>query len=73
MVDLEHHSVVDVLEDRSVESAKAWLQARPTIAVVSRGRCGLYAQAAREGAPQAPRWLIVFIWSKISGRRSRSR
>ncbi|AEH82407.1 transposase (plasmid) [Sinorhizobium meliloti SM11] len=55
MVDLEHHSVVDVLEDRSVESAKAWLQARPTIAVVSRGRCGLYAQAAREGAPQAPR------------------
>ena len=53
MVDLERHSVVDVLEDRSVESAKAWLQERPTIEVVSRDRCGLYAQAAREGAPQA--------------------
>jgi hypothetical protein len=53
MVDLERHSVVDVLEDRSVESTKAWLQERPTIEIVSRDRCGLYAQAAREGAPQA--------------------
>ena len=53
MVDLERHSVVDVLEDRSVESAKSWLEERPTIEVVSRDRCGLYAQAAREGAPQA--------------------
>jgi transposase len=53
MVDLERRSVVDVLEDRSVETAKAWLQARPSIEVVSRDRCGLYAQAAREGAPKA--------------------
>jgi hypothetical protein len=53
MVDLERHSVVDVLEDRSVESARFWLQERPTIEVVSRDRCGLYSQAAREGAPQA--------------------
>ena len=53
MVDLERRSVVDVLDDRSVESAKAWLQARPSIKVVSRDRCGLYAQASREGAPQA--------------------
>lgn len=53
MVDLERRTVVDVLDDRSVASAKAWLQARPSIEVVSRDRCGLYAQAAREGAPQA--------------------
>lgn len=53
MVDLEKRSVVDVLDDRSVESVKAWLQERPSIEVVSRDRCGLYAQAAREGAPQA--------------------
>ena len=32
---------------------RAWLQERPTIKVVSRVRCGLYAQPAREGAPQA--------------------
>jgi transposase len=53
MVDLERRVVVDVIDDRSVKSAKAWLQERPTIEVVSRDRCGLYAQAAREGAPQA--------------------
>lgn len=53
MVDLERRVVVDVLDDRSVESAKAWLQERPSIEIVSRDRCGLYAQAAREGAPQA--------------------
>ena len=53
IVDLERRAVVDVLDDRSVESAKAWLQERPSIEVVSRDRCGLYAQAAREGAPQA--------------------
>ena len=53
MVDLERRAVVDVLDDRSVESAKAWLRDRPSIEIVSRDRCGLYAQAAREGAPQA--------------------
>lgn len=53
MVDLERRTVVDVLDDRSVASAKAWLLKRPFIEVVSRDRCGLYAQAAREGAPQA--------------------
>ena len=53
MVDLEKRSVVDVLDDRSVKSVKAWLQERPSIEIVSRDRCGLYSQAAREGAPQA--------------------
>ena len=53
MVDLERRSVVDILEDRSVESAAKWLRDRPSIEVVSRDRCGLYAQATREGAPQA--------------------
>lgn len=53
MVDLEKRSVVDILDDRSVESVKTWLQERPSVEVVSRDRCGLYAQAAREGAAQA--------------------
>ena len=53
MVDLEKRAVVDILDDRSVESVKTWLQERPSIKVVSRDRCGVYAQAAREGAPQA--------------------
>lgn len=53
MVDLERRSVVDILDDRSVESAAKWLRDHPSIEVVSRDRCGLYAQATREGAPQA--------------------
>ena len=53
MVDLEKRSVVDILDDRSVESVRAWLQERSSIEVVSIDRCGIYAQAAREGAPQA--------------------
>jgi transposase len=44
---------MDILEDRSVASVARWLKRHPSIEVVSRDRCGLYAQAAREGAPQA--------------------
>jgi len=50
---LERRSVVDILDDRSVESAAKWLRDHPSIEDVSRDRCGLYAQATREGAPQA--------------------
>ena len=53
MVDLERRSIVDILDDRSVESAAKWLRDHPSVEVVSRDRCGLYAQAVREGAPQA--------------------
>lgn len=53
IVDLERRSVVDVLEDRSVASAAKWLDEHPSVDVVSRDRCGLYAQAVRQGAKQA--------------------
>lgn len=53
IVDLEHRSVVDILDDRSVDSAAKWLRDHPTVELVSRDRCGLYAQAVPEGAPQA--------------------
>lgn len=53
IVDLERRKVVDILEDRNVASVAQWLKRHPSIEVVSRDRCGLYAQAAREGAPQA--------------------
>jgi transposase len=52
-VDLERREVVDVLPDRSTASISAWLEQRPEIEVVSRDRCGSYAQGAQEGAPQA--------------------
>jgi len=53
IVDLERRSVVDVLPVRSVASTQQWLEQHPEIEVVSRDRCGLYAQAARQGAPRA--------------------
>lgn len=53
MVDLERRSVVDILDDRGVESPAKWLRDHPSVEVVSRDRRGLYAQAVREGAPQA--------------------
>ena len=53
IVDLERRSVVDILEHRSVASTVKWLEQHPSVDIVSRDRCGIYAQAAREGAPQA--------------------
>jgi len=53
LVDLTHHTVIDLLPDRKAETAKAWMQARPEIELVSRDRGGDYAAAASQGAPQA--------------------
>jgi hypothetical protein len=53
MVDLERRRVVDILSDRSSTSTAAWLRAYPGVEVVSRDRHGLYAEGARDGAPQA--------------------
>ena len=53
MVDLERRQVIDVLPDRSAASTAAWLRERPNIEIISRDRAGLYAEGAREGAPQA--------------------
>lgn len=53
MVNLKRRSVIDVMDDRSAESAAKWLRCYPSIEIVSRDRCGLYAQATRHGAPQA--------------------
>jgi transposase len=53
MVDLERREVVDVLPGRSAEETADWLSRHPNVEVVSRDRCGLYAQGIRHGAPQA--------------------
>jgi len=53
LVDLERHRVIDLLPDRSSETVKVWLQGHPEIDVISRGRASSYAEAARQGAPQA--------------------
>ena len=53
IVDLERRAVVDVLADRSAATMANWFKAHPNVDVVSRDRAGLYAEAAREGVPQA--------------------
>jgi hypothetical protein len=53
MVDLEQRKVVDVLPDRSVEATGRWLGRHSSVEIVSRDRCGLYAEGACQGAPQA--------------------
>ena len=53
IVDLERREVVDVLADRTTTGTAEWLGQHPEVEIVSRDRCGVYAQGAREGAPQA--------------------
>ena len=53
VVDLERREVVDVLSDRSTAGTAEWLRRHPEIEIISRDRGSLYAQGAREGAPQA--------------------
>jgi transposase len=53
IVDLERRIVADVLETRSAKETADWVKQHPEIEVVSRDRCGLYAQGVRQGAPQA--------------------
>jgi transposase len=38
---------------RSVEETAKWLKQHPEVEIVSRDRCGLYAQGAQQDAPQA--------------------
>jgi transposase len=51
IVDLERRQVVDLLADRSAASTASWLKDHPEVEVISRDRAGLYAEAARQGAP----------------------
>lgn len=53
LVDMQSHNVLDLLPDRTKETAAAWMSAHPEIDLVSRDRGGDYAAGAREGAPQA--------------------
>jgi transposase len=53
LVDLTTHAIIDLLPDRSAETAAAWMRLHPEIDIVSRDRGEDYASAARLGAPQA--------------------
>src|SRR5207244_10636661 len=51
--DMQSHQGIDLLADRTKESAAAWMSTHPEIDLVSRDRGGDYAAGARQGAPQA--------------------
>lgn len=53
LVDLDLHRVVDLLPDRSTESFAAWLRQHSDITAIARDRCGIYADGASLGAPEA--------------------
>ncbi len=53
LVDLERHRVLDTLPDRQASTLAAWLKVHQGVKIVSRDRASAYAEAAREGAPEA--------------------
>ena len=63
LVELERHTVVDVLDERSAESAAEWFGQHPGIEVISRDRGNEYIQGATKGAPDATqvadRWHLL--------------
>jgi transposase len=62
LVDLDKHKVVDLLPDRSVEGLQAWLEKHPGVEVITRDRCGIYAEAAEQGAANAVQVADRFHW-----------
>ncbi len=63
LVDGETHRPVDLVQERTAESLRAWLQAHPGVEVITRDRSTEYARGASEGAPTArqvaDRWHLL--------------
>lgn len=53
LMDLEQGRVIDLLPDRSARGFATWLGGQDDVKIISRDRCGLYADGARQGAPAA--------------------
>ena len=63
LVDGEAHRLLDLLEDPSADALVGWLDQHPGTQVICRDRDGVYASAARRGAPgalqAADRWHLA--------------
>jgi transposase len=80
LVDLERHQPIDVLAGRDREGLLGWLRNHPGIEVLVRDGAEAYAEAGRQGAPDAvqvaDRWHLVHGGSEamqevLRGRRRR--
>jgi transposase len=67
LTDGETHAVVDLLPDRSAQTATTWLREHPGIESITRDRASDYTRAGREGAPQAVQVADRFHLSKNAG------
>jgi transposase len=63
VVDLESGQPIDLLPERSAECVAQWLQEHPGVEIISCDRGGVYADGARQGAPNAvqvaDRWHLL--------------
>jgi len=63
LVDLEQHRVLDLLPEATAASLSTWLKAHPSVEIISRDRAGVYAEGAKQGAPNAvqvaDRWHLL--------------
>jgi transposase len=53
LIDLQTRTPVDLLPDREKATVEKWLKEHPGAQIVSRDRSATYAEAIREGAPEA--------------------
>jgi transposase len=67
IVNLETHKPIDLLPDRQASTLITWLNAHPSVKIVTRDRAKEYVQAITQGAPRAKQ--IVDRWHLLKNLR----